>query len=141
MKPLIFYFNFHDEESETEKMFGFIVNEPIHLYRFLGAETFDEQDSLYELITETIESKYGVHDWSSSPNPQVDAIGYTTYEVEKQNISQVMQEWKNQIEKTGSSCSKIVQITNNASLGDDLSIYNQILTIANSNKISHKKNA
>lgn len=67
-------------------MYGFIVEDAEKLLKNL------DSNERMEEITDYIASKYGVHDWRSSPNDKVNAIGFTTYEVEKENISKVMSE-------------------------------------------------
>lgn len=133
MKPLVFYFSFYLEETEEELTKGFIVDNPLPFYEKMKGKKFEDiEEILYDKITEKIESKFGVHDWSSSPNKNVDAIGYTTYEVEQKNIDKLMDIWHNEFIKRGADCSKIVDIKNN---GDDFDIYNDIKTQLNQKKL------
>lgn len=127
MKPLVFYFTFSLEDTDEEVIYGFNVENPLPFYEMLGGKAFEEvEDGIYDEVTQIVESKYGVHDWSSSPNNNVDAIGYTTYEVERKNIDKVMNFWRNEFIESGCNCSKIVTISQQALNGDDFAIYNDI---------------
>ena len=127
MKPLVFYFTFSLEDTDKEITYGFNVENPLTFYKMLGGETFEDvEDGIYDEITQELESNFGVHDWSSSPNNNVDAIGYTTYEVEKNDISKLMTAWHNEFIKAGCSCSKVVEVSSNAVAGDDFAIYTDI---------------
>lgn len=127
MKPLVFYFTFSLEDTDEEITYGFNVENPLPFYKMLGGENFEDvEDGIYDEITQELESNFGVHDWSSSPNNNVDAIGYTTYEVEKNDISKLMNAWNNEFIESGCSCSKVVNVSKTAVSGDDFAIYSDI---------------
>lgn len=127
MKPLVFYFTFSLEDTDEEITYGFNVENPLHFYKMLGGETFEDvEDGIYDEITQELESNFGVHDWSSSPNNNVDAIGYTTYEVEKNSVAKLMTAWHNEFIESGCSCSKVVVVSKSAVSGDDFAIYSDI---------------
>ena len=127
-KCLVFYFNFYDENTETESTYGFIVNNPGNLYAKTGVAGFHEfNEILYDDITEKLESEFGVHDWSSSPNEAVNAIGYTTYEVETDDIPVLMNKWSEWFSNNGGEPTPVVLLSEEAAQGDDLSVFEFIL--------------
>lgn len=125
MKPLVFYFTFSLDDKELT--YGFNVENPLPFYKMLGGSSFEEsQDSLYGQITQKLEAVFGVHDWSSSPNENVEAIGYSTYEVEKKKIAKLMNAWQMEFIKAGCTCSAVMKVSSSAVAGDDFAIYNNI---------------
>ena len=86
-KPGVFYFDFFDGETEKTVMYGFIMN-------MLSENLEEELDDSYDDKLEELESEYGVHDWSSSPNEAVSGIGYTSYEVEPDRHLELMGKWQ-----------------------------------------------
>jgi len=93
--PAIFYFDFSfgDESSITYGFTGNLEKYKIkHIYEFM-------ED--VEQIRIDLEEKFGVHDWSSSPDYRVMCFGgYTTYEVEPEAAPQLMELWKERLALT-----------------------------------------
>ena len=82
----VFEFVFDDDTIQRHEL-------PIEGY------TDDEYlDRLYEELNErNLEERYGVHDWSTTNSPDfdfVEDIGFTTYEVEKSKVSNLLKEWE-----------------------------------------------
>lgn len=116
----VFYFSFYNEETETSRGCGFLYN----------PEALDidvDEGDFYDEVCSDIEDQYGVHDWSSSP-AGIQAIGYTTYEVE--DVDGCMNTWQKKfVELVGEdNVSKWVEYEED-STDDDLVIYNKILDI------------
>lgn len=132
MKPIVFYFSFSlDSENDDSimKTFGFAIKDPMPFYKSLNATNFEDiQENFYNTITEDIESRYGVHDWSSGPSDDVDGIGYCTYEVEEENIQKLMNEWHEVFTKTGCICTPIVEVNPDVLSGQDYDIYQNIIS-------------
>lgn len=120
MKNFVFYFLFYDENTEKQTTYGFTIPG--------FNKTTDEiiNTEWFENALDNISSKYGVHDWSSSPNHKVEAVGYTSYEIDKINYMNVMNDWRNIFVKENPDAvvTKIVKIIYNNN-DDDLSIYNK----------------
>ena len=101
-KPAVFYFSFVDEEKETdfkeadfEVRYAFNISEKgVAKIEAACSDTFDQWTctGLIEYAEEM--EKYGVHDWSSSPDDRVYGIGYSTYEITSEKIQSVMKEWR-----------------------------------------------
>lgn len=143
VKPLVFYFNFYNEDEEeadgdtvsfeSETYLGFVVQDPSPIYKKFGVSLFKEfLEKIYSDCAEEIESEFGVHDWSSSPCDEVDAIGYTTYEVEKENQSKLMETWRNVFKDAGCECTEVVVVNDDS---DDFAIYNDIMKSVNKPKL------
>ncbi len=130
MKPLVFYFNFSIEETETEKTLGFIVENPKLFYISLGYSNYKQtMGCFYEDVAEELESEYGVHDWSSAPSKEVDAIGYTTYEVLEEYIPDLMSAWRQKFLDAGCNVTEIINIPLSISVKQDKDIYDYIKSI------------
>ncbi len=127
-KPFVFYFTFFDEDTEQESTFGFIIQDISPFLKKSNISHFSVDTSFYNEIFCKLENKYGVHDWSSSPNDKVDAIGYTTYEVPSEQFLNLLSEWQLEFSKIGCICSSIVEIDESASSGDDWDVYSYILS-------------
>jgi hypothetical protein len=89
---IVFYFKF-DLEDETEKNLGFLITK-VDLIKN-GFSNFDSfvEDAIFP-EAERLEYKYGVHDWSTSPKDNINAIGYTTYETPENEIPKLLKEWQ-----------------------------------------------
>lgn len=95
MNDIIFYFAFDVEDDGRQEVHAFKVCHTPMLYRSLGLSNFAElSERLYDLATEDLECRFGVHDWSTSPAPEVDGIGYTSYEVSRGDIPLLMDAWR-----------------------------------------------
>jgi hypothetical protein len=128
MKPLVFYFTFDDPETDELSLHGFVIEDPTKFYESLDVSNFDDFDEiavrLYEVHTEEIEAEYGVHDWSSRPSEAVDAIGYTTYEVESDRIPDLMNEWRNRFVSAGCVTTEVQRLDSETfGHGNDEEIY------------------
>ena len=92
MKPGVFYFHFVNEDVEdcepTSETKGFNISPAGMeiLYPLMENETIDS-------ICGPIEEEFGVHDACGSPTDEVESVGYTSYEVEPDNIPEVMNRW------------------------------------------------
>lgn len=129
MKPLVFYFHFLVNLG-NEKLYGFIIQDPAQVYAALGTSTFAEfNEKLYDEVTAPIESEYGVHNWSTGPSERVDAIGYTTSEVDESSIPALMDAWRDWFVKTGAEVSKTVVIFDDRFGKSDFQIYNMIKVV------------
>lgn len=139
MKPLVFYFTFFNEDTEVEKTFAFVTENPKLFYSSLKISNFDDlsESDVFSNLFNTMENRYGVHDWSSSPRPEVDAIAYSTYEVDDNEISNVMNDWLNAFTKSGCICTPIVEITTLNT--NDYQIYQECISKSN-NFFNKKKN-
>lgn len=81
MKDTVFYFNFFNEDTDQETIKGFIIKN----YENIEAEL---------TVLDDLESEYGVHDWSSRPDPRVNGIGFTSYEVDEALYDELMNNWR-----------------------------------------------
>lgn len=123
-KSLVFYFTFYDEDAKTETTFGFIARDPAALYTQLKVPSFAGfTEVLYDLATEELESEYGVHDWSSRPTSEVDAIGYTTYEVGVDQVGPLMAAWRKWFSNNAGNPTEVIQVSKEAAQGDDSAVY------------------
>lgn len=131
VNPLVFYFCFAPEEvanEMSEKTYGFLIENPLAFYNSLGGSQFkDIEDVLYEKVTEDIESSYGVHDWSTGPSTDVDAIGYASYEVEPRKELELMMLWRDRFISSGCVCSDVVKVDESAANLQDADIYADIM--------------
>lgn len=97
MTKFIFYFTFAldpDDAGDGSPGInkGFVVQADLGKSKYKDFAGFSEK--LYDDIVSGIEGKYGVHDWSTGPVPGVNAIGFTTYEIEAGQIAEVMEAWR-----------------------------------------------
>jgi hypothetical protein len=89
--PGVFYFSFYNDDDGSESLYGFTFSPTaVHILKPLL-----EDGDFYEEVCDDIESQFGVHDWSSSPDVRVEGIGYTTYEIVGDQIENCMQTWYN----------------------------------------------
>jgi hypothetical protein len=133
IKPLVFYFNFYFEEEEENSegecpsaSFGFIVY-PTRPISMEHVNVVIEKDWYIDAL-DKIESYYGVHDWSSSPTEEVEAIGYTTYEISRELAPEVMNLWRQVFVKQAGedNVSKVVEIGKINANANDTEIFNLI---------------
>ena len=111
MKPCVFYFEFvihrgglddvaAEDDDTIVKMYAFVIN-PAGMEKIGTVNTFT-QEEWYENTFWELEGNYGVYDWSTMPSDEVEAIGYTSYEVDSELIEDLMNEWRNALaEKCG----------------------------------------
>jgi hypothetical protein len=145
MLPTVFYFDFQndyfDENDKTITSYGFIISSEgtenilrnTHSVDF--KEFIDSVDSDDALLaySQDIESDYGVHDWGTSPDPRVNAIGYGTYEVEKSKIAKLMNTWREVFVKLAGAdnVSQVVQLSKTGNGGgNDFDVYTEIYNLA-----------
>lgn len=154
-KPLVFYFNFvfededevNSDDNVASEDYGFVLSAD-GVEKLYSAFNKDVEENITAIIYENIadsndnfvekmERKYGIHDWSSSPNDAVVAIGYTSYEVPREKVLPLMNEWRNYFEKYApGETTQIVKF--DAKLdSDDLKCYYEIL--ANVAKLKSSK--
>ena len=129
MNDFIFYFNFSfDDESEIN--YSFICS-PSKLQKV----DIIIQSEKYEKMVEVLESEYGVHDWSTFPSDMIEAIGYTTYEVEKEKSLELMEKWQTFfVEKFGKeNVTDIVIVRSN--FLDDFDMYEKTKKEINKKKL------
>jgi hypothetical protein len=103
MKPLVFYFSFQfgdDVDDRTYSGKGFICTKE-GTAKFLKYFDSEEDETLFmgsDKFLESwsdIESEYGVHDWVTSPDDRVIGIGFDSYEVERNRLGFLMNDWRN----------------------------------------------
>lgn len=119
----VFYFDFYNEDKNTEesvsRLFGFNFN---------SSTPVDIEDGWFCDMFNELEGEYGVHDWSSSPNDEVSAIGYTSYEVDPVFQVELMKLWQqafvNQFGK--GNVTPVVFLGEIKPTDDDLSIFKRI---------------
>lgn len=123
----VFYFTFAVED-EQEVTMGFVVADASAMFDSLSADGFEHMvDRLYEEgQIDKIESEFGVHDWSSSPSPEVDAIGYCTYEVDASQILMLMERWRKVF--AAGSPTEAIEVPKSVTQGSDLDVYQYITT-------------
>lgn len=87
-----FYYVFIDEEKSEQHTYGFVVNSRV-------AKSFEDmvEFELFGELTANIESVYGIHDWTSSPTDNPNAIAFTSYEVDPNRYKQLMTVWREQL--------------------------------------------
>lgn len=123
MKDIIFYFAFDFDEGCQEVHAFKVLHTPL-LYRALGVADFAElNERLYDAITEDLESRFGVHDVSSSPSPEVDGIGYTSYEVSRADVPVLMDAWRQWFSNHCALVSQIYTLPESVLSGTDADIY------------------
>lgn len=128
MKDIIFYFAFDFDEGGQE-VHAFQVKHTALLYRSVGVSDFAElTDRLYDLVTAELESRFGVHDWSTSPSDEVDGIGYTSYEVSRENLPVLMDAWRDWFRNHFALVSQIYTIPVAMHSGSDDDIYRELTT-------------
>lgn len=124
MNDIIFYFAFDVDDDGRKEVHAFSVTHTPLLYRSLGVANFDEMtDQLYDLVTSDLESRFGVHDWSSSPAQGVDGIGYTSYEVSRSDIPVLMDAWRDWFNHHNGLVSQIYTLPEAVLSGSDADIH------------------
>lgn len=97
-----FYFSLDEENDEGAFKFE------KHTFNVIAVDEAGEQikydidcgeDDDFEDKCEELESDYGVHDVGFSPDTQF--YGFTTYEVEEENIAELVDKWKVYFESRG----------------------------------------
>jgi hypothetical protein len=90
----IFEFSFPDETEQTEKIpfkAGFTPD---------NFDDFMEQE--WDSFIDPLEHKYGVHDFTGHGQPDGSwDIGFTTYEVDKGKVNELMDIWKTKLKAIG----------------------------------------
>lgn len=125
-QSFVFYFTFR--EGDRGLTYGFIVSNRAPLFTGLNALDFNEfTELMYDAVVDDLESEFGVHDWSTSPNLDIDAIGFTSYEVEPDQVLVLLERWRTWFVSKGAIASRVVSVTDSvATQGDDLAIYRDI---------------
>lgn len=128
MKDTVFYFGFslYDEETEDEDYLnkGFVIKD----YEFsLDEDAGGDIEQQWLDDIDKFESLYGVHDWITAPDDRVDAIGFCTYEVEKDKINELMEGWRQHFISKGFEVTKVVQYTPDRDHDSDYDIYQKVL--------------
>lgn len=124
MKDTVFYFGFSlydvnsDEEDYVNK--GFIIKE----YEF-HVETLEDEQAWLDAI-DKFESPYGVHDQCTAPDDRVNAIGFGTYEVEKNKVNELMEGWRQHFIDEGYTVTEVVEYVDDDDY-NDFDIYQKIL--------------
>lgn len=113
-KDTVFYFSFsQDDDSEISKSF---------IIKNFDYELIENDDIDWIDQVNNMEEEYGVHDWGSGPNDNVNGIGYNTYEISEDKINEVMEKWRNYFISKGATVSKVVDLDISLDL-DDYDIY------------------
>lgn len=119
----VFYFNFvfsnkEDKNGDCEtKIFGFT---------FHTITTSPSEEEWFETSLDELSSEYGIHDWSSSPCPDVVGIGFTTYEVDTVKCAKsLVEKWRKTFKKYKMKyvSDKIYEVKTQYS---DMDVYDQI---------------
>jgi len=83
----VFYFELWDSENDAGRCYGFNMN-------ITNPDLDTEFDQDYENFAGDIEMDYGTHDWSSRPRDEVQAFGYSAYEVDPNLNIELMHQWR-----------------------------------------------
>lgn len=126
LNAFVFYFAF-DNDEQPAATYGFIVPNAASVFeKFYVADFESLVDQLYDTDQfDQLESAFGVHDWSTAPSPEVDAIGFDTYEVAADQIATLMELWRD-VFTTSTAPGPVVEIPETVTLGDDAAIYKYI---------------
>ena len=73
------------------------------------------------------ESRYGVHDWSTSPDDRVHAIGFSSYEVEQDKVDELMEGWRQHFITKGLEVTEVVQYISDDDYDSDFDVYQKLL--------------
>jgi hypothetical protein len=85
MKPFVFYFRFYDAAT------GATANKGFAALTDRDWTAFSQEDLFLDFWSDM--EQYGVHDWASSPDERVEAVGYNSYEITPENRETVLQKW------------------------------------------------
>ena len=123
----VFYFDFSFDDVDDNDEYLYVVYGFTFSGKEISIEDEFESDSWIDIV-EKLESEYGIHDWSSKPNDNVYAIGYTTYEVEEDKVLELMNKWRERLVSVvgESGVGKITKIVDYDTIGDDFDIYNYL---------------
>lgn len=126
VESFVFYFAFL--EGDTARTYGFIVRNRSMLQAALNAEDFSVfTELLYDDIVDQLEGEYGVHDWATRPSDEVEAIGFTSYEVEPDDENTLLERWQAWFVSKGATVTPVVRVDEHvANAGDDFAIYRNI---------------
>jgi hypothetical protein len=110
MNKVLFYFDF--DFGNSKKLLAFL-GDGVDLSRY---EEFD--DFIMELfscgVVGEIEGEYGVHDWNVTKNHdyEINAIGFMSDEVKESRVHELIDTWKDFLEKTlrPKSVSKVIEM-------------------------------
>ena len=129
MKDTVFYFGFslYDPDTEIDDYVnkGFVIRN----FEFC-VDDEDEAEKRTEewlLVVDNFESQYGVHDWATSPDDRVDAIGLCSYEVKKDKIDELMEGWRQHFIDKGHEVTEVVNYIPNDEYESDYVVYQKIL--------------
>ncbi|KVP97054.1 hypothetical protein WJ97_14645 [Burkholderia ubonensis] len=125
-ESFVFYFSF--QEGDAARTYGFLVRNVSVLLAALNAEDFSVfTELLYADIVDELEGEYGVHDWSTRPSQEVEAIGFTSYEVEPDDEKTLLERWQAWFVSKGATVTPVVPVDESvAHDGDDFAIYRYI---------------
>jgi len=91
----VFEFHFPDDTSRRCEL-------PI---RWIMPEDEDFVERLYdEIDVRRLETRFGIHDFNTNQTDDIniyEAIGYTSYEVDKNKVSALLKEWEQILTKLG----------------------------------------
>lgn len=122
---IIFYMM--DVSEENGRCYAFIINLNKELEHLEMVNREDYDIALYDL-----ENSYGIHDWGTSPSPEIDAIGYHSYEVESnEKFEELLSEWQKVFSKMNivDSVSKLVSWRGELPDETDFVIYQKTLEL------------
>lgn len=101
----LFTFYFSIEDSLKSKIGYFYINKPSNDPELRNLLDECEKHPNFSDLTENSEQKYGVHDVSFQPD--IEAFGFTSYEVSEEDTEKVMIGYLNYFEKNGFEPTKI----------------------------------
>jgi hypothetical protein len=103
LKKSIFSFHFSLDEKEEFQIAAFTVDKK-HPCKELEDLTTSKD---FETLVRDCEEEYGVHDVSCSP--ETEFMGFTSYEVEKENIDKVMKIFSDFFTAKGFTVSEVMK--------------------------------
>lgn len=121
----VFYFVFSYEEMDEFELLAF--NFSIHGSEIQSIHDIIDLEAYQETVSD-LEMRYGIHDWSSSPNENFEGIGYTTYEIDKELVGIFMDDWRRFFRRTfpGVNLSPVFELDMSLSMEHDEVIYNAV---------------
>lgn len=103
--PQNFVFKFSFEDDQEETWFFPIVNGPqSHILELIE----DENSNNWERIMWELETEYGIHDVGY--NSEKEFLGFTTYEVSRDKVLPLMNEWIKVFNSYDFECGEISKV-------------------------------
>lgn len=116
----VFYFEFSMEFHEEVDEF---INKAF-IFDFGNQPVMDFDGDDFVDIMMDIEGRYGVHDWLTGPSEEILGVGYDSYEVYRDQIPFLMEDWRQAFIKMCDSVGPVVEI--DSIEGNDADIYKMV---------------